>query len=124
LGTTDHHLVLNIDFASTIAALARVRPRLKQDGRSIVPLLRGLPTKWRKDFLVEYLGASAFEDGGPPPFRALRTRRWLYVEYLNGWRELYDLRRDPYELSNLAREPGRSAVEARLARRLRALSRS
>jgi hypothetical protein len=63
-----------------------------------------------------------FEDGGPPPFRALRTRRWLYVEYLNGWRELYDLHRDPYELSNIAREPGSGAVEAPLAHRLRVLS--
>jgi N-acetylglucosamine-6-sulfatase len=44
-GTKDRHMVLNIDFASTIAALAGVRPRLKQDGRSIVPLLRGLSPK-------------------------------------------------------------------------------
>jgi arylsulfatase A-like enzyme len=117
-------MVLNIDFASTIAALARVHPRLKQDGRSIVPLLHGLSPTWRKDFLVEYLGASSFYDGGPPPFRALRTTRWLYVEYLNGWRELYDLHRDPYELGNLAREPGHAAVRARLARRLQVLSRS
>ena len=117
-GTKDRHLVLNIDFASTIAALARVRPRLKQDGRSVVPLLRGLSTKWRKDFLVEYLGASAFEDGGPPPFRALRTTRWLYVEYLNGWRELYDLALDPWELWNVAADPAYAGTRNALERRL------
>jgi len=69
-GRTDDHLVLNIDFASTIAELARVKPRLRQDGRSIVPLLRGESPRWRNDFIVEYLGTSQFEDGGPPPFKA------------------------------------------------------
>ena len=39
--TTDAHLVLNIDLASTIAQLAGTRPGLPQDGRSLVPLLRG-----------------------------------------------------------------------------------
>ena len=55
---------------------------------------------------------------GPPPFQALRTTRWLYVEYQNGWRELYDLRRDPYELLNVVRDPAHAAVRATLARRL------
>ena len=40
-GRTDTHMVLNIDFASTIAELAGVKPGLPQDGRSLVPLLRG-----------------------------------------------------------------------------------
>lgn len=123
-GRVDGHMALNIDLASTIAELAGVRPRLPQDGRSLVPLLRGASPAWRTDFLAEYLGATQYEDGGPPPFRALRTTRWLYVEYLNGWRELYDLRRDPYELRNAARSPAYAAVQARLARRLHVLGRS
>lgn len=121
-GRSDDHIVLNIDFASTIAELAGVQPRLAQDGRSFVPLLRGASPNWRRDFVVEYLGGSQYLDGGPPPFQALRTTRWLYVEYLNGWRELYDLRRDPYELRNAARDPANAAVRARLARRLTVLS--
>jgi arylsulfatase A-like enzyme len=36
-----------------------------------------------------------------PPYRAVRTQRYLYVEYAAGERELYDLRKDPYELHNL-----------------------
>ncbi len=123
-GRTDDHMVLNIDLASTISELAGVRPRLPQDGRSLVPLLRGESPAWRKDFVAEYLGASQYQDGGPPPFRALRTTRWLYVEYLNGWRELYDLRHDPYELRNSARDPAYAALRQRLARRLHILSRS
>jgi arylsulfatase A-like enzyme len=121
-GTTNSRFVLNIDYASTLAELAGVRPRLPQDGRSLVPLLNGRSPPWRGEFVVEYLGASQYYDGGPPPFRALRTVRWLYVEYLNGWHELYDLRADPYELRNLARGPASASVRARLARRLAAIS--
>jgi arylsulfatase A-like enzyme len=120
---TDSHMVLNIDLASTIAELAHVRPGLPQDGRSIVPLLQSrVVGGWRRDFEVEYLGASQYYDGGPPPFRALRTTRWLYVEYLNGWRELYDLRRDPYELRNVAGRAATVRLQAVLGRRLQALA--
>jgi N-acetylglucosamine-6-sulfatase len=120
----DAHMVLNLDFASTISQLAGVTPGLPQDGRSFVPLLHGQSPPWRHDFLVEYLGASQLFDSGPPPFQAVRTTRWLYVEYRNGWRELYDLKKDPYELQNLARAPALAATRARLAARLHALARS
>ncbi len=123
-GRTDTHMVLNIDFASTIAELAGVKPGLPQDGRSLVPLLEGKSPPWRQDFLVEYLGESQLSNSGPPPFQGIRTKRWLYVEYRNGWRELYDLRNDPYELRNRAREPALAATRARLARRLHVLARS
>jgi arylsulfatase A-like enzyme len=121
-GRVDDHVALNIDLASTIAELAGVTPELRQDGRSLVPLLRGASPPWRHDFVEEYLGESRYEDGGPPPFRALRTTRWLWVEYRNGWRELYDLRRDPYELRNVASDPARATLERALARRLHRLS--
>jgi hypothetical protein len=35
-------------------------------------------------------------------FRGLRTETHSYVEYTAGWRELYDLTTDPYQLQNLA----------------------
>jgi arylsulfatase A-like enzyme len=37
-----------------------------------------------------------------PPYLALRTEQYLYVEYANGERELYDMQTDPYQLRNLA----------------------
>jgi hypothetical protein len=37
---------------------------------------------------------------GSPAF-ALRTRHELYAEYSDGFRELYDLQTDPYQLQNL-----------------------
>jgi N-acetylglucosamine-6-sulfatase len=36
-------------------------------------------------------------------YQAVRTERWKYIRYtaLEGMDELYDLRRDPYEMRNL-----------------------
>jgi N-acetylglucosamine-6-sulfatase len=114
--------VVNIDLAPTISALAGVKPRLPEDGRSFLPLLHGRRIRWRSAFLVEYLGANKLRAGGPPPYVAVQTKRWLYVEYSNGWRELYDLRRDPWELVNLSgdvRERHELALLHALVHRLR-----
>ena len=44
--------------------------------------------------------------------KALRTNNYLYVEYKTGEHELYDLRKDPYELDELRQC---SAEECRMA---------
>ena len=117
----DRHLALNIDLASTFSQLAGVRPGLPQDGRSLVPLLHGRRVPWRTAFTEEYLAGGLLRHGGPMPYEAIRTERYLYVEYLNGWRELYDLHKDPYELDNLAGKPRAAALQVSLSKRLRRL---
>jgi hypothetical protein len=39
--------------------------------------------------------------GNIPEYHGVRTASYTYVEYLDGDRELYDLRHDPYELTNV-----------------------
>ena len=121
-GTIDHHMALNVDIAPTVAALAGVDPGIPQDGRSLVPFLRANDPPWRVDGLIEYRGPGQLRRGGPPPFRAVRTRRFLYVAYDNGWRELYDMRRDPWQLDNVADTPRYASTQAYLARRLATLA--
>jgi N-acetylglucosamine-6-sulfatase len=106
--------VLNIDFAPTISALAGIKPGLPEDGRSLVPFLHGEQVPWRHAFLVEYLGPNLLRKGGPPPYVAVQTRRQLYVEYRNGWRELYNLKKDPWELNNIAGDPRTKPLQTRL----------
>ena len=36
-----------------------------------------------------------------PEYHGVRTDTYTYVEYVDGEHELYDLRRDPYELRNV-----------------------
>lgn len=38
----------------------------------------------------------------PPTYEAVRTEQYLWVEYVTGERQLYDLRADPFQLRNLA----------------------
>ena len=112
--------VLNIDYAPTLLELAGSATPDGVDGRSFAALLHGRTPpdrKWRSDFLVEHWTA---DEGGIPPYAALRSAAYLYVEYPEGERELYDLRRDPFEMRN-ASATADPALLDRLSRRLSAL---
>jgi arylsulfatase A-like enzyme len=113
--------VLNIDIAPTVSALTGVTPGLPEDGRSFAPFLHGQQVPWRHAFLEEYLGKDMLHKGGPPPYVAVQTRRSLYVEYKNGWRELYNLKKDPWEMNNIAVDPSVKPLEARLSATLHRL---
>jgi N-acetylglucosamine-6-sulfatase len=96
-------LVSNVDIASTLTDVAGVTPTIPEDGRSLVPVLDGSATRWRSEVLLEWLGETAPEkESQAPPYWAIRTRRYKYVELNTGERELYDLLADPYELNNVA----------------------
>ena len=73
--------------------------------------LSAAPADWRNAILVEHHGPDLsgvdpdFQqpaNGNPRTYEAMRTQRFLYVEYNDGEREFYDLRQDPFELHNLA----------------------
>ena len=121
----------NIDLASTFEALAGTSSR--NDGASLLPLLHGrTPPGWQNAVLVEHRGpvqnfkldpdAQNYDSGNPTSYEALRTKQFLYVEYLNGQREYYDLNIDPYELFNVYGSLS-SSVQARLHQQLRKLER-
>lgn len=117
----DGHLVLNIDLAPTLAALAGTRVPAA-DGRSLLPLLRThRPVPWRSDFLIEHLAGPPQRD--VPTYCAVRSERYTYVLYQTREEELYDLRRDPHELDNIARHPGAAATKTQLRQRLADLCR-
>ena len=120
-GVTSESLVLNNDLAPTLADLAGVgTPEV--DGRSLAPLLSGLPElTWRDGALVE-TRRERRPDGAwvnPPTYQAVRTAQYKYIEYTTGEKELYDLEGDPYELENLAGQ--RPELESDLSAKLDAL---
>ena len=117
----DGHLVLNIDLAPTLAAVAGARMTGTQ-GRNILPLLTAhRPIPWRSDFLIEHLAGPPQPD--VPTYCAVRTERYKYVLYQTREEELYDLLRDPHELNNIAAHPSAAATKARLRQRLTQLCR-
>jgi N-acetylglucosamine-6-sulfatase len=108
------HQVLNNDLAPTFAQLAAVTPPSFVDGKSMVPLLDSTPpttSNWRTGILTENWRTDAV--GGTsdaPTYKALRTKNFSWVRYVNGERELYDLRQDPYQLNSRDPSKNRSLV--------------
>ena len=116
-GRTDNNFVLNIDLAPTIAEIAGAKIPVKIDGKSFLPLLSDPNTVWRDKFIIEHFQ----ENFLVPPFKALRTTDWKYIEYESGEFELYDMIHDPWEMDNLAGLEEYAEVMAELKAQLQAL---
>jgi N-acetylglucosamine-6-sulfatase len=112
-GVHRKQLVMNVDDAETIldAAGETARPERVEDGISLLRYWRDGGLELGRDLLVD-------NTPGTGHFDAIRSRNFLYAEYQNGDRELYDLEKDPYELqsehANPAYEQIRNALAARL----------
>lgn len=139
-GTVRDEMVLNIDLAPTLLDLAGLPVPSYMQGRSFKPLLEGRRVRWRDDFLYHYHlevdlakmppeKKEAFMklwkgmDPGPlftPENMAVRTREWKYITYpgIDEIDELYDLRKDPYEMKNLASDPKYGDVVRKMKKRL------
>lgn len=51
-----------------------------------------------------------------PDLRAIRTDRYIYIEYETGETEMYDLQADPYELTNIAATADPAVIQSFSAR--------
>jgi arylsulfatase A-like enzyme len=113
---------LNIDLAPTFAELAGVSVPIVHDGESLLRVLDGTAPPWRTDFLTEGWAASH-------PWATVREAQWKYTELpvtpgspsTLFETELYDLIADPYELNNVAGDPGNAPRITSMATRLRQL---
>lgn len=100
-GLVRPEMALNIDIAPTLLELGGLDPTASMQGESLLPLVRGETPEWRSEFFYEHL----FEHSRLPKMEGVRTEEWKYIRYVESdplIEELYDLRRDPQELENLA----------------------
>jgi arylsulfatase A-like enzyme len=141
-------LVNNLDLTATILDLGDAAPCNSggdcrvPDGHSLLPLLRGQRPDWsRQRALLMQIGGKRACDGSQITdlglnnyYDAIRTGHYLYVElnHVDATSglcnrpeyELYDLRKDPFELRNQAVNPAVQApspLQLKLAARLAAL---
>ncbi|HEX7008103.1 MAG TPA: sulfatase-like hydrolase/transferase [Alphaproteobacteria bacterium] len=113
-----------VDLAPTILDRAGLAPFNGMQGRSLLRLMRGDESGWREAMLVEEEGQRIYLGlPGRARVRTLITDRHRLTVY-DGveWGELYDLRDDPHEMSNLWFDPDRQDLVrdllARLAREM------
>ncbi len=122
-GTNFEQLVLATDIAPTMIELAGGRPGRHVQGRSLVPLMKGRARKWRQSFLIEYFNESAWPWIVGMTYKAVRTERHKLIHWVHkeGVDELYDLERDPYEITNAIGDPAYADAARILRKELRKL---
>jgi arylsulfatase A-like enzyme len=114
---TTKALVGDVDLAATVLDAAGARPSRPLDGSSMLPYARNVRKRNYRPFLHTTAGRGAkghtnTREGGTkrtqprvPAWSAVRTTRWLYVEYSSGQREMYDLKNDRWEINNVITDP-------------------
>jgi len=122
-------LVECVDLLPTLFELAGLPEPYENQGRSLAPLIAdlGRPYVEREAVFAENVipevinGMGFFFEKGKgvkgtrhPDAKMVRTRRWKYNYYPDGYAELYDLRDDPDEYRNLAGQRRHAEVEARM----------
>jgi N-acetylglucosamine-6-sulfatase len=122
-GATPRELVMNIDLAPTLLALAGLPTSGGMHGRSLVPVFQGSARDWRSSVLLEYFSDTVFPRIRSMGYAAIRSDRYKYIEYreLKGMNELYDLQSDPYEQHNLVGDAQARPALERLRDELRRL---
>jgi len=115
-----HNLTCLLDWPATLLDSAGLPPLPGQQGRSVLPLLEGHREDWPREVFVQI---SESQVG-----RAVRTDRWklgVNAPGKKGWdvpssdsyeeQYLYDLEKDPHEISNLAGSEGTRGTAQELA---------
>jgi arylsulfatase A-like enzyme len=114
-GQSRDEMVSLIDLMPTLVEMTGLSLPRPVDGQSVAPMLRGeaVPS-WPDDVYIQYSG----EGISLYSIRAVRSRRYKYVYYPYDRDELYDAQTDPWEMQNLAEEPGSAPILAEMKARM------
>jgi len=114
-------MAMNTDIPATIADLAGIEQPASWHGNSLVPLVSGKQKSLSRDtVLIEHL----WEFENIPPSEGIRTSEWKYFRYVNNKsiEELYNLKDDPDETVNLAKNEAFAKVLHKLRKKCDALT--
>lgn len=118
-GTKITQMVLNLDIAPTFLEMAGVKEPKQMQGMSFLPLMKGgtVPS-WRTEFFYEYYWESNFPQ--TPTQYAVRTDQYKFIRGYGIWDidQLYDIKKDPYEVNNLIRDPQCQTIARQLNQKL------
>ena len=83
-----------LDIYPTLLDLCGLPPNAQVEGRSLVPLLKNPDADWNHVAITSY-GVGNF---------SLRDHSFRYIVYEDGAEELYDMQKDPGQITNLAKD--------------------
>ncbi|MDG2123012.1 MAG: DUF4976 domain-containing protein, partial [Verrucomicrobiales bacterium] len=117
-GSRPGQMVQNLDYAQTFLDIANTEAPKDMQGRSLVPLLKGESPDWRKSIYYHYYEFPSVHM--VPRHYGIRTDRYKlmhFYQFGEEW-ELYDLKTDPDELTNLYGKPAHAELTADLKKQL------
>ncbi|MBM81809.1 MAG: acetylglucosamine-6-sulfatase [Planctomycetaceae bacterium] len=103
-GQVTDAMALNVDLPATFLDWAGVEIPDRYQGRSLQPIVNeGQPDDWRTETFHEHFAVRS----RIPAFEGLRNENFKYVRYFDhdNYEFLHDLKNDPDELVNLAKDP-------------------
>jgi iduronate 2-sulfatase len=110
-GKASPRVVEAVDLYPTLTDLCGLPAPQGLAGQSLKPLLDNPQAKWDQPaYTVTKFGAHIG--------KAVRTERWRYAEYDDGGAMLFDRRKDPHELKNLANDPAYAKTVAEMKKLL------
>ena len=118
-GARREQLVSNLDLAPTLLDFCAIESAPRLHGRSLLPILREPRAGWRAGLLLQHYGLHR-----RIVQRAWFEEDWKLVLQPDGFRELYQLARDPGEIDNLAARARHGDREAAMEQALRAAMRA
>ncbi len=98
-------MVLSIDLAPTMLALAGVEIPPAMQGKNMMPLVKQEPVDWRTQFYYQHTYQTNPPRSPIPNTEGIRTEDWKFVRYPDTvpvYEQLFDLTHDPLERNNLA----------------------
>ena len=109
----------SVDTMPTILEICGIPIPVWVQGVSYLPVLGGSTAPTRDEVFYEIIMQDCGPESFPVPERGLRTLSWLYVRTKQAPTLLFDLKRDPDELENLAGRRSHDEIVAKLDGRLR-----
>ncbi|MBI2839211.1 MAG: sulfatase [Acidobacteria bacterium] len=106
--------VSTVDVAPTLLAINNLLPPVRVDGRSLLPMMQGSAPS--RACYAEAL--SAMLENQPPLFAVVKDGKKLIYAPTEQRFELYDLRKDPAELANLASDVAHAGLRDALFKEL------
>jgi arylsulfatase A-like enzyme len=124
-GSVNDDMVSNLDFGETFLDAGSIAVPVEMQGRSFLPILQGhTPADWRTGFYYHYYEHPAEHNVARQ--YGIVTERFKLVHFyepaFDYW-ELFDLQKDPLEMTSVYDRPAYAAVQADLHRRLDDLQR-